>query len=305
MKSAQYVGRFAPSPTGPLHFGSLLAAMASFCDARKHQGVWHLRIDDIDPPRAMTNAADCIQHTLGNFGFRWDGPVILQSERTQLYKRKLLQLNELNLLFPCDCSRRVLANQSVYPGYCNPSSTPPIRTPKDAATQVHSKLINGNKNFSIRVIVDTTVWFDDLIQGTQVYSDGQPGDTIVVRRDDLFSYALACAIDDADGITHVVRGNDLLPTTASQLAVIKCLELQPPSYAHIPIVVNNEQQKLSKQTHAPALDTMPILDTLLKAWRALGQAEPCVASIDAFWLSAFDTWNLASVPKQSQITMPV
>lgn len=305
MKSAHYVGRFAPSPTGPLHFGSLLAAMASYCDARNHNGFWHLRIDDIDPPRAMPGAIEQIQQTLKTYGFNWDGDALLQSQRTQHYLRKLQKLNELHLLFPCDCSRRRLSNQPVYPGYCNPISTAPIRTTSEAAEIVKTKLLKGNQNQAIRITVDTTIWFNDRIQGEQVFDDGQPGDTIVVRRDDLFSYALACAVDDADGITHVVRGYDLLETTASQLAIIKRLDLQPPSYAHIPVVVNNEQQKLSKQTHAPSLDAMPVLITLLKAWKALGQCELQATTIDAFWLMAIPAWELASVPRQSQLDMPV
>lgn len=305
MKSAQYVGRFAPSPTGPLHFGSLLAAMASYCDARNHNGSWHLRIDDIDPPRAMPGAIEQIQQTLKAYGFSWDGEVLLQSLRTQHYLRKLQRLNELHLLFPCDCTRRRLRDQPVYPGYCNPISAAPIRTTIDAANIVKTTLRHGNQEHAIRVIVDTSIWFNDRIQGEQTFDDGEPGDTIVVRRDDLFSYALACAVDDADGITHVVRGYDLLSTTASQLAIIKRLDLPTPSYAHIPVVVNKEQQKLSKQTHAPSLDAMPVLITLLNAWKALGQCELQATTVDAFWLMAIPAWKLASVPMQSQLDMPV
>lgn len=305
MHSAQYIGRFAPSPTGPLHFGSLLAAMASYCDARKHKGLWHLRIDDIDPPRAMLGACDQIQHTLKAYGFRWDDEVLFQSQRTQKYRHTLAKLNELQLLFPCDCSRRRLAGHPIYPGFCNPVSTASIRSSADAAAIVQTKLIKGNQDHAIRITIDTAIWFDDQIQGEQVFSDGEPGDTIVVRRDDLFSYALACAIDDADGITHVVRGYDLLATTASQLAIIKRLDLQPPNYAHIPVVVNSDQQKLSKQTLAEPLDAMPALSTLLKAWEALGQKQLQASNIDAFWQKAVPAWDLASVPKQSQLDMPV
>lgn len=305
MTSAQYIGRFAPSPTGLLHFGSLLAALASYCDARKHNGLWQLRIDDIDPPREMPDATARIEQTLQTYGFTWDGPTIKQSARTRTYLDQLEQLNRLQLLFPCDCSRSRLANQSVYPGYCNPVLAASAQTPTEAIALVKEKLLRGNKNHAIRVMIDTDIWFNDLIQGEQVFSDGQPGDTIVVRRDDLFAYALACAIDDSDGITHVVRGSDLLPTTASQLAIMKRLSLQPPTYAHIPVAVNSEQQKLSKQTHALALDTMPTLATLRKAWQFLGQSELNADNIDGFWREAIPAWQLPRVPKQSQRHTPL
>ena len=303
MKSAHYVGRFAPSPTGPLHFGSLLAAMASYCDAHNHQGTWHLRVDDIDPPRAMPCADEQIQRTLNSYGFHWDGPVIRQSERTELYYSKLNALNDLQLLFPCDCTRSRLAGETIYPGYCNPASS--ANTPHDAAKLVKEKLMAGNQQYAIRIIIDKAVEFDDLIQGPQHIGTELLGDTIVVRRDDLFAYALACAVDDADGISHVVRGSDLLTSTASQIAIMESLGLQPPSYAHIPIVVNTDQQKLSKQTRAHALDSMPILPTLHKAWQLLGQHAVTATSVETFWDTAIASWNLTRVPKQSQLDTPV
>jgi len=304
MKPAQYVGRFAPSPTGPLHFGSLLAAMSSYCDARSHNGLWFLRVDDIDPPRTVPGASEGIERTLKAYGFSWDGPVRKQSERSKHYLNKLTKLNELKMLFPCACSRSRLAKHSPYPGYCNPVSASSVSTTGDAAVKVRKKLKSGDKDHAIRIIIDTDVWFEDRIQGQQIFSDGQPGDTIVMRRDDLFAYTLACAVDDADGISHVVRGSDLLPTTAGQIAVIKHLGLEPPVYAHIPVAVNVEQQKLSKQTHAQALDTMQPLPTLLLAWQFLGQREINVATVDAFWQEAISLWELASVPRQSQLDTP-
>jgi len=298
MTAAAYVGRFAPSPTGALHFGSLLAALASYCDARSHNGIWRLRIDDIDPPRAIPDAADQFQRTLHNYGFEWDGPIVFQSERSDTYKQRLLQLNEKHKLYPCGCSRQDLRNQSIYPNTCKPSLKEPGSHTK-AASQVNKKLSNRDMQKAIRVSVDTNVAFNDLIQGEQFVELGtQLGDTVVVRRDDLYAYALACAVDDADGITRVVRGADLLSTSAVQIYIMELLNLNSPEYAHIPIALNSNNQKLSKQTKAKPIDNMAVLPTLQLAWRALGQSELDVHSVESFWQAATTTWNLCSVPRK-------
>ncbi len=305
MTSARYTGRFAPSPTGPLHFGSLLAAMASYCEARHHDGFWLLRIDDIDPPREVAGASSGIQKTLNAYGFEWDGNVIFQSQRTEFYRDKLTMLNEQHMLYPCNCSRSRLANHSVYPGFCDPATEEPIRTQHSAAKLVQQKILHGDLDHSIRISINESISFHDTVQGFQTYGDGEPGDIIVVRRDDLFAYSLACAVDDADGISHVVRGSDLLSTTASQIAIMKSLNMHQPVYSHIPVALNSKLQKLSKQTRAMALDSMPTLATLLQAWQFLGQVELNVSSIDTFWQSAIETWCLDSVPKQSQQATPI
>jgi len=298
MTSAAYVGRFAPSPTGSLHFGSLLAALASCCDARSHNGTWRLRIDDIDPPRAIPNAADQFQKTLFNYGFKWDGPIVLQSARGDTYKQCLLQLNEKHKLYPCGCSRQDLRNTSIYPNTCKPSlNVPDSHT--IAASQVVDKLTNRDTQKAIRVTIDTDVAFNDLIQGEQFVELGtQLGDTVVVRRDDLFAYALACAVDDADGITRVVRGADLISTSAAQIHIMELLNLNAPEYAHIPVAVNSNNQKLSKQTNAEPIDNMAVLPTLQLAWRALGQSELNVHSIESFWQAAIPAWSLHNVPRK-------
>ena len=297
MTSAAYVGRFAPSPTGSLHFGSLLAALASCCDARSHGGIWRLRIDDIDPPRAIPDAADQFQKTLHSYGFEWDGPIVYQSERYDAYRQCLLQLNEKNKLYPCGCSRRDLRDKTIYPNTCKPSLSVPSST-ATAADQVVIKLASGDTQKAIRVSIDTNVVFDDLIQGEQFIEAGtQLGDTVVVRRDDLFAYALACAVDDADGITRVVRGADLLSTSAAQICIMELLDLAIPEYAHIPVALNANHQKLSKQTQAKPLDTMATLPTLQLAWRALGQSELDVHNVESFWQAAVPAWNLRRVPK--------
>jgi len=262
MTSANYVGRFAPSPTGPLHFGSLLAAMASYCDARSRNGIWQLRIDDIDPPRAMPDAAQLIPKTLNQYGFEWDGAIVFQSTRTDQYQQALKQLNEKGALFACRCSRRELKDHAIYPGTCRPATSMP-----------------------------------DVLTATKQQIDKELGDTVVLRRDNFFSYALACAIDDARDVTHIVRGADLLSSTAPQINIMRLLGLRVPTYAHIPVALNTDQQKLSKQTHADALDAMPVLPTLLSAWQFLGQSQLNVHNVEAFWQAAFQTWQMARVPK--------
>jgi len=296
--SAAYVGRFAPSPTGSLHFGSLVAALASCCDARSNNGIWRLRIDDIDPPRATPHAAAQFQETLHTYGFQWDGPIIFQSQRIDTYRKRLLQLNDKHKLYPCSCSRRDLGNHSIYPKTCRPPSGLPNSHAK-AASAVIEKLSHTDGKHALRVTIDSNVAFNDLIQGSQYLEAGkQLGDTVVVRRDDLFSYSLACAIDDASGISRVVRGADLLPTTAAQISIMQLLELDVPEYAHIPIALNSNSQKLSKQTQAKPIDAMAVLPTLRRAWQALGQKNLDVHSVSSFWQAAIPAWNLHSVPNR-------
>lgn len=297
MTSTQYKGRFAPSPTGHLHFGSLLAAMASFADARKHQGLWQLRIDDIDPPRAMPGASEEIQRTLSQYGFVWDGEPIMQSSRTQAYQAALQKLHGSASLYLCQCSRRDLSGFKIYPGTCKPSSNPSQSGTKLANKVLHKLTVSDKKN-AIRVIIEANTEFDDTIQGTQRFSAGEHyGDTVVLRRDELFSYALCCAVDDANNISHVVRGQDLLPTTAAQLHIMHLLALPTPQYAHIPVATNAQAQKLSKQTHAEPISEQPVLTTLIKAWEFLGQTTVKASSVEAFWSNAIPQWNIEAVPK--------
>ncbi|MCL4148766.1 UNVERIFIED_CONTAM: hypothetical protein GTU68_002385 [Idotea baltica] len=254
--------------------------MASYCDARLHNGTWRLRLDDIDPPREMADAAKQIPRSLNTYGFNWDGNIINQSMRTAVYRQHLLELNEKSALFLCACTRKELAGCAIYPGNCR------------TETNSHTKNLIKNK------IIDNDVNLNDLIQGNQFFIAGEHfGDTVLARRDDLFSYALCCAIDDADGITHVIRGSDLLPTTGVQVRLMQLLALPIPQYAHIPVALNSEQQKLSKQTLAEPIDEMPVLATLLRAWQFLGQTQLNVHSVDAFWQAAFAAWQISLVPK--------
>lgn len=301
MTSTHYTGRFAPSPTGHLHFGSLLAAMASYADARQHQGQWKLRIDDIDPPRAMPDANRHIQQTLSLYGFNWDGDAILQSNRSDAYQHALATLNSHKYLYLCQCSRRDLSGHNVYPGTCKPVSTLSQTKAKHSEEVLHKLTTSENQN-AIRVIMETDIVFSDTIQGAQQFRAGEHfGDTVVLRRDELFSYALCCAVDDANNISHVVRGQDLLSTTAAQLHIMRLLNLSPPQYAHIPIAINEQAQKLSKQTLAKPISEMPVLATLNKAWDFLGQQPLAASSVKAFWENAIAQWNIEAVPKVSAI----
>jgi glutamyl-Q tRNA(Asp) synthetase len=251
MRSDIYRGRFAPSPTGPLHFGSLVAALGSYLDAKAHSGEWLVRIEDIDAPRTVPGAADDILRTLERFGLEWDGPVLYQSSRLEAYQAALEDLRRRDLVFPCGCSRKDVGDR--YPGTCRDG----IRGRVDMAS------------WRFRV-PDEIVSFEDRRLGPQhqnVYD--YVGDFVLKRADGLFAYQLAVVVDDAyQGITDIVRGEDLLDSTARQLLLQRALGLTQPHYTHLPVVLNEAGQKLSKQTGATALDPDRVAELLTKA-RAL------------------------------------
>lgn len=247
-------GRFAPSPTGPLHAGSLLAAMASYCEARASGGRWLVRIEDLDPPREMPGASDLILRQLEACGFEWDGDIRYQSRRHEAYEAALQQLHEQGELFWCRCSRADLARLAspAYPGTCRP-----FRSPRPEA--------------AIRLVVDADpVQFTDGLFGAQQEDVAATvGDFVLKRRDGLYAYQLAVVVDDADqGITQVVRGADLLDNTARQIVLQQQLGLPTPEYLHLPLLVHPDGSKLSKQTFAPPL---PLTETSPLLLRALGQ----------------------------------
>ena len=290
-----YRGRFAPSPTGPLHFGSLVAALASCLEARAHGGQWHLRIEDVDAPRCNQNHADAILRALAAFGFEWDGPVVWQRDRTAAYERALSQLRADGKVFPCACTRRELADSeihglaqdgaAIYPGTCRHG--PPA-----------GKLARA---WRLRV-GDAQIKFVDAVQG-QIDSvlALDVGDFVLRRADNLFAYQLAVVVDDADiGITHVVRGADLLHSTPRQILLQRCLGLPSPAYAHVPVVVNAACEKLSKQTGALALNlNRPALE-LAAALDFLGQRPPPhlrAANPADVWHWAAAHWSLGKVPR--------
>lgn len=293
-----YRGRFAPSPTGPLHFGSLVAAVGSFLEARTRGGEWLLRIEDVDAPRCSQAAADSILRTLEAFGFAWDGAVVWQSRRAAAYAAALEQLKQAGRVFPCACSRKELADSmlapdgaALYPGTCR-----------------HG-LPAGKVARAWRVRVDATrITFDDAVQGG-IESDlaQEAGDFILLRADGLFAYQLAVVVDDAAaGITQVVRGADLLLSTPRQIFLQHCLGLPTPAYAHLPVVVNAAGEKLSKQTRAQRLDDARPGQALWTALQFLGQEPPAElhsAGRDELWAWARANWRLGRVPRQQGVQL--
>jgi len=259
-----YTGRFAPSPTGPLHLGSLVTALASFLDARKHQGLWLLRIDDLDTPRNVDGAAESIIHSLECFGLHWDLPIYYQSQSLQHYYSSIDKLLNEQHLYPCCCSRKELAetnlqNPQIYPGFCR------------------NKAINQDKPHALRLKThDSILSFHDQLQGTVSQNLTQdPGDFIIKRKDRIIAYQFAVVIDDFhQNITHVVRGYDLLNSTPRQLFVQKLLGYSHPEYMHVPIIVNQQGEKLSKQTHAEGVDIKKPAETLFLLLTLLKQEPP-------------------------------
>jgi glutamyl-Q tRNA(Asp) synthetase len=294
-----YIGRFAPSPTGPLHFGSLIAAVASYLESRSRGGRWLLRIEDIDPPREQPGAVTDILHTLENFGFEWDGEVMYQSRRHRAYDAALDKLAQAGRLYPCTCSRREINEQgksntfgTVYPGTCrNPANR------------------DNNKGAALRLRTNNSVIrFSDTIQGEYAQKLAtEIGDFLLKRRDGYYAYHLAVVIDDAEqGITHIVRGVDLLDSTPRQIYLQRLLNLPTPGYTHPPIAVNRQGQKLSKQTHAKALDTKQAPLLLWRALEFLGQqpaGELKVESLRALWEWAFENWRSDKIPRLAKVVI--
>ncbi|WP_121240550.1 tRNA glutamyl-Q(34) synthetase GluQRS [Sulfurisoma sediminicola] len=286
-----YRGRFAPSPTGPLHFGSLVAALGSCLEARGQGGEWLLRIEDVDEPRCPPVVAEDILRTLEACGFAWDGEVLWQSRRTERYHELLRQLQEDGRAYPCACTRRELADSQlapdgahVYPGTCR-DGLPPGREARAWRLRVD----------------DVVVPFDDALQGHVAQDLARDvGDFVLLRADGYFAYQLAVVADDADqGITHVVRGADLLDSTPRQIFLQRRLGLPTPAYAHLPVVVNAAGEKLSKQTLAPAIDRVAPVPALYAALRFLGQAPPAELAhvpVSEFWQWAQAAWDMARVP---------
>ncbi|MDO6746986.1 tRNA glutamyl-Q(34) synthetase GluQRS [Gilvimarinus sp. 1_MG-2023] len=264
-----YIGRFAPSPSGPLHFGSLIAALASFLDARQANGHWLVRIDDIDPPREMSGAGDLILHTLEQHGLQWDGTALWQSQRHQAYQHLLHTLTKQGLIYSCTCTRQaVKAMGGVYNGHCR-QQTPASAEPKAALRLKLYDLPPPLQQLPNELV------FVDQIQGHQRQDLAREvGDAIVQRKDGLFGYQLAVVADDLyQGITHVVRGADLLPVTARQIRFFQMLQQPAPHYAHVPVAAL-DGRKLSKQNQAPALDNSLAADNIWQALRFLRQAPP-------------------------------
>ncbi|MRI33097.1 tRNA glutamyl-Q(34) synthetase GluQRS [Endozoicomonas sp. OPT23] len=253
--SSSYIGRFAPSPSGPLHFGSLVAALASYLDARANNGKWLVRMEDIDPPREQAGASDLILKALEVYGLHWDEDVLYQSNRSEAYDQAIEKLQKKDLVYCCTCTRKELrGTNGVYPGNCRGQH----QTEKAHSLRVHCP--------------GSAISFNDLIQGTTSSSLNDLGDFIIKRKDGLYAYQLAVCVDDAfQGITHVIRGSDLLFATPWQLSLQTMMEVRSPVYGHFPVITLDDGGKLSKQNHAPAISLDNPVPALIQALNALGQ----------------------------------
>jgi glutamyl-Q tRNA(Asp) synthetase len=288
-----YRGRFAPSPTGPLHFGSLVTAVASYLEARAAGGQWLVRVEDLDTPRVVPGSADQILRTLEDFGFEWAGPVLYQSTRTAAYESAIARLLSSVQAFPCSCSRseieaaqshvRLPGEDAHYPGWCRNG----VREP--------------NRALAIRFRVEEeAVEFEDRIQG-QVSIDltTEGGDFVIRRRDGLIAYQLAVVVDDHDqGISHVVRGVDLLNSTPRQLVLQRALGFEHLEYAHVPLVIDRNKMKLSKSAGAGALDLQRPTHDLWRALRFLRQSPPLelrLSGLSTLWEWAIQNWQVHSL----------
>jgi glutamyl-Q tRNA(Asp) synthetase len=282
-----YIGRFAPSPTGPLHFGSLLAALASFLRARQQGGRWLVRLEDIDPLRQPPDSCEKILVALEAHGLEWDGVPSFQSNHSAFYDAAIAHLRQSGVLYPCVCSRKQIKESGareelaglgpVYPGTCR--EAPP----------------KALKRYALRMRVgQAELTFNDLIQG-QVSQDleRQSGDFIIKRRDDLYSYSLAVAVDDArQEITEVIRGADLLQQTPRQIFIMQHLGLEPPAYGHVPVATDSNGQKLSKQSGALPLDNTKPEENLVMAMKMLGM--PVSPEVSGAGLHELLDWGVAN-----------
>lgn len=298
----KYKGRFAPSPTGPLHFGSLIAATASYLEANTNNGEWHIRVEDLDKPREVKGATDSILRTLETFGFEWNGDILYQNKRINNYQVALDSLKNLNLIYPCSCSRKEIVDSAtgmgieglIYPGNCRNGLC-------------KQNITRPNNHLAYRVKVpQTAIEFSDAIQGkiSQILAT-DIGDFILKRADGLFAYQLSVVVDDAmQGITHVVRGADLLDSTPRQIYLQQLLGLTTPNYAHVPIAINTQGEKLSKQTLAQALDSKKANQQLWQTLIFLGQSPPNKLQyepLNTVWGWAKIHWAIQKVPKQRAI----
>ena len=275
-----YVGRFAPSPSGPLHFGSLVAALAAYLDARANKGKWLLRIEDLDPPRESPTAATEIINQLHSFGFDWDEIPLYQSTRLDAYAETHQKLTDAGMVYQCICSRKSIP--SIYGGTCRNRQL-------DVAPS------------AIRLLTpDAVIAFEDQILGRRSFDMRRDiGDFIIKRKDGLFAYQLAVVVDDQyQGITHVIRGSDLLDSTPRQICLQQYLNFRPVFYAHFPVILGNDGHKLSKQTNATPITTEDPPTVIKFALRALGQMPVKQTRPGLMLRAAVNQWSLKSVPAQ-------
>lgn len=287
-----YRGRFAPSPSGHLHFGSLIAALASYLDAKAHQGTWLVRIEDIDPPRELKGASTQILKTLEHYGLFWDESVLYQSQQTQYYEDILHSLSASSLSYYCQCTRANIKDMGgIYSGHCK-------------------ELKHTAKNSAIRVVNTAGIHsYDDLIQGN-ISTDTKLAkeDFIIKRRDNLFAYQLAVVLDELfQNITHVIRGCDLLEPTTKQLSLFKILNKQKPKYGHLPLAIDVNGYKLSKQNKSLAINNHNPQPTLIAALTFLGQNPPPElhgSSVAEIITWGVNHWDRKIIPNDQKIVFP-
>jgi len=284
--SVPIVGRFAPSPTGDLHFGSLVAAVGSYLEAKSNGGIWLLRIEDIDPPREVAGSSKRIISGLNRLGMKPDRPVLYQSSRLDAYQNAINQLLEKGLAYPCACSRRDLPISGIYPGTCRNGIMP------------------GKSPRSIRFYTDKTQHrFIDKVQGEISESPADiSGDFIIRRADGLIAYQLAVVVDDQfQAVTQVVRGADLLDSTSRQICLQKALGFETPEYMHLPVVLSDDGKKLGKRFRADPVNHQDPVYAVAQALRFLGQNPPPGTSLDSLWQWALVHWNSKLVPRRKAI----
>lgn len=293
-ETIRYRGRFAPSPTGPLHFGSLVAAMGSYLEAKAHSGDWLVRIEDVDTPREVPGASSDILRTLEYLGMNWDGEVVYQSQRSAQYQEAIHSLTTLNLVYPCVCTRKEILDSSIigiagpiYPGTCRHAHI----SQKSSALRIHTN--------------DEPICFEDLIQGrVEQRLESDTGDFVLRRADGVFAYQLAVVVDDAEqNITHVVRGEDLLDSTPRQIYLQQLLGYPVPHYMHLPVATNRDGKKLSKQTRAMPVDRRKAIPQLISASRFLGQTPPnelLKSNLSVFWQWALENWQSRQIPRSNR-----
>ena len=292
----RYTGRFAPSPTGPLHFGSLVAALASWLDARAAGGIWLLRMEDLDKPREQPGAAQTIVHQLEALGLLWDGPLLYQSSRGERYAAALEGLARRGATYPCGCTRSEIADSAlaidgarIYPGTCRGGLAPGRRA---RATRVRT--------------ASEPIRFLDRVQGEIMQSvEREVGDFVLRRADGVIAYQLAVVVDDADqGVTDVVRGADLLDSTARQIWLQRLLGYPTPRYLHLPAALNAGGEKLSKQTGAAPIDAARPLRELGRALAFLGQPVPDGATAAQLLQRALERWDVSLIPRARALAAP-
>ncbi|WP_374572837.1 tRNA glutamyl-Q(34) synthetase GluQRS [Acinetobacter sp.] len=280
-----YTGRFAPSPTGPLHFGSLITAVASYCDARAHQGKWLVRIEDTDIPRIYPGSEEHILRSIDAFQLEPDAEIIFQKDRLEIYESVIQQLHQQGWVYACQCTRKMLGSNHIYAGTCRNSALP----------------FAGQ---AIRVKVDDQqICFDDRLQGRHCSNlQRDLGDFVLKRRDGIINYQLAVAVDDClQGMTHVVRGADLLDNTERQIWLGRLLGYPELQYMHLPLAMNDQGQKLSKQNMAQALDLTQAPQLLQQAIAALGQPPVEIAQPREMLAQAASQWQIQRIPQGTRI----